>query len=469
MNNSEKTRRQLIIRFVQDFRAGVLEETIDRIPVEMRPLGFEANRCCIYKDRAMLRYRLLALMGFGMEEDIDDVVPLKFYLCEVLNGVEKNNNVLTVCTVGCAGCVNSHVHATDSCVGCFARPCVAICPYQAISVINQRATIDRTKCVNCEKCISVCPYKAIVRNPLPCEDVCPVKAISKREDGRVRIDFSSCIACGKCYRACPFSAIMDRSDLLPILMAMQSEKKVIALVAPSITHQFPGDIEQLFVALKLAGFAEVVEVALGAELTIKHEAEEFFERMERGDRLMASSCCPAWVETAKKHFPEMLPLVSSTPSPMAFAGRLAAEKFPDAVKVFIGPCIAKRREAQNDPQVDLVMTFEELWGLLAACDIKIPSLEAAPLEQPATNDARDFSKSCGVSKAILNEIGDDADNKNAARPKMEEKFINGIDRKAISLLKIYAQGKLPEKQAGNFLEVMVCQGGCISGPGSLAR
>ncbi|MPN51992.1 Iron hydrogenase 1 [bioreactor metagenome] len=185
--------------------------------------------------------------------------------------------------------------------------------------------------------------------------------------------------------------------------------------------------------------------------------------MARGDKLMTSSCCPAWVEAAKRHIPEILPFVSSTPSPMAFAGRLVAEQYPDAVKVFIGPCIAKRREAQNDPNVDFVMTFEELGALLAAQEIDVISQEAPPLKRPAASYARNFAKSCGVSQAILQEIG--AENPDSPRPKIEEKFINGLDRKSVNLLKLYAKGKLP----GNFIEVMACPGGCVGGPCSLAH
>ena len=463
MNNAERTRRQLMIRFIQEFFSGDLEKNIDRIPVEMRPRTEEPVRCCVYKDRAMLKYRLMALMGFGMEEETDESRRLAEYLVDAKAGHNHTEPVLSVCSVGCHGCVDSHVQVSNSCVGCFARPCVGACPKQAISVVNQRSTIDRTKCINCGKCMTVCPYHAIIRNPLPCEDACPVGAIGKGEDGRVRIDFDRCIYCGKCFRSCPFSAIMERSQLAGILQAMVDGKEVIAMVAPSITDQFPGTIEQLFAALKLAGFSSIMEVALGAEMTTAHEAEEFFERMARGDQLMTSSCCPAWVEAAKRHIPEIVPFVSSTPSPMAYAGQITAKDHPDAVKVFIGPCIAKRREAQKDPNVDFVMTFEELGALLAAKEIDVISLEAPPLECPAASYARNFAKSCGVSQAILQEIGQE--NPDDTRPKIDEKFINGLDRKSVNLLKLYAKGKLP----GNFVEVMACTGGCVGGPCSLAR
>lgn len=463
MNNAERTRRELMIRMIRDFLDGNLEETIDHIPVEMRPRSAEPIRCCVYKDRAMLKYRLMALMGFGMEEEVDETRSLRSYLADALAGKNNTEPVLSVCTVGCHGCVDSHVQVSNACVGCFARPCVASCPRQAISVVNQRSTIDRSKCINCGKCMTVCPYHAIIRNPLPCEDACPVGAIGKGEDGLVKIDFDRCIYCGKCFRSCPFSTIMERSSLINILDALRARRPVTAMVAPSVTDQFPGTIDQLFAALRLAGFSSIMEVALGAELTTQHEAEEFFERMARGDKLMTSSCCPAWVEAARRHIPEIVPMVSSTPSPMAYAGQLARKAHPEALTVFIGPCIAKRREAQKDPNVDYVMTFEELGALFAALEIDVISLEAPPLEAPAASYARNFAKSCGVSQAILQEIGDSEPD--AQHPAIDEKFINGLDRKSMNLLKMYAKGKLP----GNFVEVMACTGGCVGGPCSLAR
>lgn len=461
MNNAERTRRELMIRVIKDFKAGTLAEDIDRIPIELRPRNENAIRCCVYKDRAMLKYRLMALLGFGMEEETDESRQLKNYLADARAGKNNPEPVLSVCTVGCHGCVDSHVQVSNACVGCFARPCMAACPRQAITVVNQRSTIDRSKCIDCGKCMAVCPYHAIIRNPLPCEDACPVGAIGKGEDGLVKIDFNTCIYCGKCFRSCPFSTIMERSSLINILDVMESGRPVVAMVAPSVTNQFPGTLEQLFTALRMAGFSAIMEVALGAELTTEHEAEEFFERMARGDRLMTSSCCPAWVEAAKRHIPDIVPMVSSTPSPMAYAGQLARKEHPDAVTVFIGPCIAKRREAQSDPNVDYVMTFEELGALLAAMEIDVISLEPAKLDKPATSFARNFARSCGVSEAILQEIGAGSPD----RPKIDGKFINGLDRKSVNLLKLYAKGKLP----GNFVEVMACTGGCIGGPCSLAR
>ncbi len=462
MNNAERIRRELMIRVIGEFMHGDLESDIDQIPILMRPRQSEASRCCIYKDRAMLRYRLMALLGFGMEEETDELYPLKNYLKDALAGKNRTRPVLTVCSVGCHGCVDSHYKVSeDACVGCLARPCVSICPKQAVSVTNQCSHIDRAKCIDCGKCMEVCPYKAIFRNPLPCEDACPVGAIDKSEEGLVKIDFEKCIYCGKCFNACPFSTILERSQIINILAAIKAKKQVVAMVAPAVTSQFPGSIEQLFAALKLVGFSEIFEVALGAELTTKHEAEEFFERMKRGDKLMTSSCCPAYVEAVKRHAPKLLPMVSDTPSPMRYAAGLVREKFPDAVTVFVGPCIAKRREAQSDARIDYVMTFEELGALLAAMSVDILEQPKTPLATPAASYARNFAKSCGVTEAILQEAG-----LSPEHPcQIDHKFINGLDRKSVKMLALYAQGKLP----GNFLEVMACSGGCVGGPCSLVR
>ncbi|MDO5566595.1 MAG: [Fe-Fe] hydrogenase large subunit C-terminal domain-containing protein, partial [Planctomycetia bacterium] len=203
----------------------------------------------------------------------------------------------------------------------------------------------------------------------------------------------------------------------------------------------------------------VCEVALGAEKTTQHEAHEFQEKMSLNQAFMTTSCCPAYVELVKKHLPAFLPYVSTTPSPMIYAAEIAREKYPEARVVFIGPCIAKRVEAMRKG-VDFVLSFEELGAILAGRRIDVIACQPWPLPRPASVNARNFSKSCGVTKAVLDETeGFDASFQ------LEAKFINGIDKKTIPLLKIYAAGKIPL----NFLEVMSCEGGCVNGPTSLVK
>ncbi len=458
MNNAaERIRRELMIRVIRDYYAGDLAGKIDHIPYELRPRAMQASRCCIYKDRAVLKYRLMALLGFGIEDETDESTPLCEYLALAEKREKPAGKVLTVIPAACHGCIESQYLVTNACRGCFARPCTFVCPRKAIEVKDQRAVIDRHKCIDCGKCVGVCPYHAIIRTPIPCVEACPVGALSKDETGAMTINFDRCVSCGQCFKACPFSAVMERSSLIDILQAVKSGRPVVALVAPAALGQFPGTLGQLFSAMKEAGFADIIEVALGAERTTAHEAEEFIARMGEGARLMTSSCCPAYVEAVRRHVPELLPMVSTTPSPMRFAAEIAREKHPDATMVFIGPCIAKRYEALITPEVDWVMTFEELGAWLAALNVDINAMPEYPLDRPAAEYARNFARSCGVTAALMENMDSPV--------KLEEKTISGLDRKTMTQLKLYAQGKMP----GNFLEVMACQGGCVGGPCSLVE
>lgn len=463
-NGAERMRREMMIRVVRQFTDNVLEENIDKIPLEIRPKGGKPSRCCLYHDRAVLKYGLMALLGFDCGAETDEQKTLSSYLDEMKQSDAAPEVPLTVCTAGCNGCPDSRVMITSNCRGCFARPCMFSCPKNAISVDNQQAAIDYSKCIKCGKCMTVCPFNAILKTTVPCEDACPVGAIHKNEAGVAEIDFTKCIFCGKCYAHCPFGAIMERSQLLKVLYAIRSGRQVIALIAPSAQMQFPGTLGQLFSATVKAGFSDVMEVALGAERTTENEAKEFVERMLEGQPLMTTSCCSAYVEMVKKHLPAFLERVSNTPSPMVYAGQMAKEKYPDAFTVFVGPCIAKRYEATLKDNIDFALTFEELGAIISGMKIDIMSQEEWPIPRPAAATARNFAKSCGVTEAVLYELT----NTQAFKEKdfkLDSEFINGIDKKTLAKLRLYAMGKLKN----NFLEVMSCPGGCVGGPCSLIK
>ncbi len=467
LNGATFLRRELMIRLVRAFDAGDLDKEIDQIAIRLRPKTGDASRCCVYHDRAIIKYRLMALLGVSVEEERDEAKTLAAYCAEKRAGgvsecAEAGRDValspLSVCGPACSGCPDAKVVSTSNCRGCFARPCVYNCPKKAIEVVNGHSVIDQTKCIKCGKCIAACPYHAIIKTTVPCEEACPVGAIRKNEHGVAEIDFKRCIYCGKCFHACPFSAIMERSQLLDVLEAMKRGEKLVAMVAPSAEHQFPGTIEQLLTACSKAGFSDVIEVALGAEMTTAHETAEFIERLEKDPKtFMTTSCCPAYVNLVAKHLPDLIGHVSLTPSPMVYTREIVKKQSPDAKVVFIGPCVAKRSEARRKA-IDFVLSFEELGAILAGRKVDVLACEPWPVPRPANATARNFARSCGVTEAVLAEVAT-----TRGLPNFISKQVNGIDRKTCAMMRLYASGKMPV----NFLEVMACTGGCVNGPCSL--
>ena len=265
------------------------------------------------------------------------------------------------------------------------------------------------------------------------------------------IDESKCIYCGRCLNACPFGAIFEISQVFDILNNIWDGKQVVAMVAPSILGQFKYPKEQVYGAIKALGFHAVVEVAEGAMMTTSNEAAELKERLAEGQPFMTTSCCPSYIELARKHIPEMIPFISTTGSPMYYTAEIIKEKYPSAKQVFIGPCIAKRKEAKNNPNVDYVLTFEELGSLISGYDIDIETVEPYKVEYLSVKEAHGFAQTGGVSGAVKAFLGEDVD----------AQLVSGFDKKLIPLIKSYAKTK---KAPARFLEMMACPEGCISGP-----
>lgn len=453
-NRATYIRRELQAKVLKLLFAGRLQEEIDDLPRKLYPRKKDAVRCCVYKDRAVTAYRLMAILGISIEDEPDDPLPLRHYVRQALARETVCEPVLTVIDEACSACVQNNYYVTDACRGCVARPCSVNCPREAISFQGDRAKIDPGNCVNCGRCQGVCPYNAIVYQPVPCEEGCPVGAIKKDERGREYIDYNLCIFCGRCTRACPFGAIMERSQIIDVAKHIQDGKTLVAMVAPSIVGQFPGALEQTIAAIREVGFSVVMEVAAGADTTARNEAEEFVERLNDGDGLMGTSCCPAYTEAVAKHAPDFQRFVSHTRTPMSYTAEMAAEHYPDTVRVFIGPCIAKKFEGIHDENVDYVLTYEELGAFFMACDIDTASLEESTFDATtATRHGRGFPVSQGVTEAVKHYVG--------PRAAVQPVPIDGLKKKGLNQLKLFAQGKAP----GNLIEVMSCEGGCICGPG----
>ena len=399
-------------------------------------------RCCIYKERAVVSSRVRMAMG----------------------GDHTNPCVVEVMSVACDECPVTQMTVGPACRGCIATRCVHACPKDAIHVVNHRAEIDHSKCILCGKCLNACPYGAIIKNLRPCERGCKVGAISMGEDRKASIDYSKCISCGTCTYQCPFGAIMDKSYIVDAIETLRGARKwdyhVYAVLAPAIMGQIaPATLGQLVTGLRQVGFHAVREVALGADMTAQAEAGELLEK-----KVLTTSCCPAFVDYVEKNFPQIAGRVSHTPSPMVMIGRHIKQQDPKARVIFIGPCVAKKKEFQLGKTmgaIDCVLTFEELYPLLESKGIDITALEEAPLDE-ASGYGRAFASSGGVAAAVaqaLKELG--------VKPEdfqLNAAACSGIDACKAALFKM-------SKGIGdvNLIEGMACEGGCVQGAGILIR
>lgn len=451
VNNTMIIRRELIIRMVKLFKEDRIYQEIDRIPIEIsKRVGDATDRCCKHKQRAVAKYKIMALLGFGLEEETDELTPLSEYMDKSLNGGFVPSRFLTVVDEACTSCVKSNYIVTNLCKGCIAHPCELNCPKKAISRNSHgKAEIDPDKCVNCGICKELCPYHSIVYMPIPCEEACPVNAIRKDENGIERIDQDTCILCGKCINACPFGSVNETTQLFKLMDEIKRGEKITAIVAPSVSGQFSSDDTLVFGTIKALGFDKVINVALGAGFTSEKETEELIERQRDGDPFMTSSCCPSWMMAVNKAIPEIKPFVSHTPSPMELTARWVREHQPKNKIVFVGPCVAKRKEGQDSENVDYVITFEELVCWMDGWGVSIGDTDAYTDDIPYDILSQGYAKAGGVGEAIK-----------SLNPEVETQLIDGLDKKSIRLLKSYAQSA---KKPSGFVEVMACKGGCLNG------
>lgn len=452
-NQALHLKKEVLIRLVKAFFSDDFEKNSRLIPYDMRPKGSEVPyRCCVYKERAIIKDRIIAGLGFSIEDD-DETMLLSEYSQQALEREKPEDNPLTVLNAACKGCVPRQIYVTDLCQGCVARPCQSACKFGAISFENGKSVIDSDKCKKCKMCIPVCPYKAIVKVTVPCEDSCPVGAIAKDEDGFAQIDFDKCIVCGKCVAACPFAAVHEKSQIIDVLKNIKAGKKVIAMIAPSIVGQFPGTAYQLKTAIMKAGFYDVYEVAQGADITSKNEAKEFEERIiEHKEPFMTTSCCAGYKQLVEKHLPEIKPYISDTKTPLYYTAELVKEKEPDAITVFVSPCVAKRMEGFENPNIDYVLNIEEMGAILIGRKIEIMDCEETPFDKESSKQGRNFGVTGGVAEAV----------KAAAKnEEIKPHIVSGINKDSIKELKKFAKEKSCE--GCNLVEVMCCEGGCIGG------
>ena len=362
-------------------------------------------RCCVHKERAVLKNRIQMALWQPLGLNIINASK------EALTGkYDKSLPVVDVLPNACDACPIEKYYVTDVCRHCISHKCMNNCPKHAISIQNNRAFINRDICIECGRCAKSCPYGAIIEINRPCMTACALDAISAGPDKRTVIDYNKCVHCGNCRTACPFGAIDERSMLMPLLAALKQKKKVIAMLAPSFVGQFGMKVTfgQLVGGLRKLGFFKVAEVAVGADITTLHEAEEFLEKVPKEIDFLTSSCCPAFVDLVKKHFPEYDDNISKTTSPMVSCARYLKDKYPDALTCFIGPCIAKKAETIAHPEsMDFTLTFEELQCLLDGVGIDLNDSDAPEVQSEAAAGGIGFPLLRGVQSSMKEVLPED--------------------------------------------------------------
>ena len=301
---------------------------------------------------------------------------------------------------------------------------------------------EKNDCQDCYKCIRECPVKAI-----------------KIENQSASVIQDYCIYCGHCTQVCPIEAKKIREDISTARYLLRGDQRVIVSLAPSWEAEFSGiEKEQLIAALKELGFSGVSQTALGAEI-VSSWLRKHFSDLPAGAWL--SSCCPASVELVRKYYPQHASKILSIDTPMLAHGKYLRQHYGKEIKVvFIGPCIAKKKEADMNPGiVDAVITFSRLKEWLEA-----EGIDPEQLQVDANNSFEPFPADKGNLYPIEGGMLSCLNGNDHAEP-ISGMAISGVDRIASameSLDRIGAGRKI-------VLELMACDGGCINGPGCSNR
>ncbi len=363
-------------------------------------------------------------------------------------------------------------------------------------------TRDTNKCILCGDCVRVC------------NEIQNVGAIDFAHRGSKMtvscafdepIAKSNCVGCGQCAAVCPTGAIVIRNDRPSLWNEIYNpEKLVVVQVAPAVRvavakefnytgHNVMGKI---VACLRRMGFDKVFDTVTGADLTVIEEANEFMERLSKGENLpLFTSCCPAWVNYCEKNYPELLPNISTCRSPMQMFASVTKEYFKDCgkriVNVAIMPCTAKKFEASRDefkvdgvPNVDYVISTQGLIQLIRETGIVFSEIEPEAVDMPfgsMSGGGVIFGVTGGVTEAVIRNISEDKsmfqlralefDGVRGMEGTKEYTLHQGpkdIKIAVVSGLK-NADNLIRKIKSGevhyDLIEVMACPGGCINGGG----
>ncbi len=295
-----------------------------------------------------------------------------------------------------------------------------------------------------------------------CADGCEFDAIRPNGKGGIEISASECVGCCVCVDACDKQKLHASKDIIPALQAVRSgQGPAYALIAPAFTGQLGEGVTpgRLRTAFKKIGFAGMIEVALFADLLTLKEALEFDQNIvEESDYQLTSCCCPMWIAMIRKIYHELMPHVPGAVSPMVACGRTVKKLYPEAVTVFIGPCVAKKAEAREKDiadAVDYVLTFQEVQDIFEAMGIA-PEEMGEDDKDHSSRAGRIYARTGGVSEAVKATVERLSPERNIT--------VRTQQADGVAACKTMINALRAGETNANFFEGMGCVGGCVGGP-----
>ena len=298
-----------------------------------------------------------------------------------------------------------------------------------------------------------------------CQRACMFDALVEGKDGSIDVRQNGCVGCGDCIRACKMGKLTESRDAMLAIDAVRNPNKpVFAMIAPAFVNQYasgtaPGKLRAAF---KKIGFTGMVEVALFADILTLKETLEFEKNVRtEQDFMLTSCCCPMWIAMIRKIYAQLASHIPPSVSPMVACGRAIKKIYPNAVTVFIGPCIAKKaeaREADIADATDIVLTFQEIQDIFDCAGINPADMEEDDRDH-SSEAGRIYAGSGGVSRAVRNSVERMYPNSGV---QIKTRHADGVPACKQMLNDI-----LSGSGNANFYEGMGCVGGCVGGPKAL--
>lgn len=297
------------------------------------------------------------------------------------------------------------------------------------------------KCMHCYKCVRYCDLKAI-----------------RIRDGVAEIIEEKCVLCGHCLHVCPQSAKTMISDLDKVKYFLRNGIKTVVSLAPSYVGFLPdGTIGQIHEAFRKLGFADVRETAEGAAIVTR----EYIRLLEEGTmENIITTCCPSVNDLIEIYYPSLVPCLAPVLSPMAAHGKMLKKEYgPETKVVFVGPCIAKKKESvdpRNEKSIDAVLNFNDIRQLMEEKNVSVENCEDRPFEHLDPKINRLYPVTSGVIQSVLST--------RETKDRYRKFHIHGT-KNCIELCESLMAGEL----TNSFIEMNMCTGGCAGGSTPLDR